>query len=821
MTEAKTTGTRIKNVSKNAIVSFTTHFAQIFLGFIIRKLFITYLGVTYLGYNSVFSNILQMLNLADLGIGIAITSYLYKPLADRDFKRISSLMYIYKKMYSIMGCVVICIGLIVSFFLGQLIPDADCSLSFLRILFYINLAGTVSTYFVAYKRTLIIADQKSYITNIYDTVMYFIVSILQVLVLILYPNYIIYLALNILKNIISNIILSVKANKMYGFLNQNVDKKRVEEYRPQIYQYIKDVFVSRIGAVIYYSTDNVILSVIKGSLLTGYLSNYTLITTQLNTVVVQVLNSLQATFGNYISMTPDLTKQRKMTDNYFCVNFCIGNFCMICFSLLAQPFIKLFLGENMLLSFSTAVWLGVNLMLTFLIQLPSQVFVIYRLYRYDRLIIIVSAVLNILISVLLTNYIGINGVLIGTFATSLIYLFFRFYVISKYVYKVNFVYYITKLLRYGLISVVSFVVTLYATNSINGNKIVGLGIKCIFVVVLSVLTTAFLLSFTEEFSFLINKLIPSKFRKYINKVFIGGLAIIFVNFALLTGQLYGNQSSFKETGNKSYIRKDSYVSENQVDSNIFHLSFDDTITIFEDITENEYYSIFDNSTLNWFKQLHDEYGVVMSCYVYYEDGDFNLTQVQDKYKKEFIDNADWLRFGFHSRNANTDYKNGKIKSDYTFTITELERIVGCEAIDNFIRLSMFKGSYEGIKELTLLSDEPVVGLLTADDCRNSYYLNKEDNAYIYVHDKLYDDDLGIWLVSTDFRTEYVDSVDYKIKELKTNSWNNQTGDLVVFTHEWVLSVENKEKVEKICKYAMENGYKFNFFEDVLTSSSMK
>ena len=98
---------RIKKVSRNAIVSVVCHFWQILIGFVLRKLFIKYLGIEYLGYNSVFTNILQMLNLADLGIGIAITSYLYKPLAEGDTKRISSLMYIYKKLYSFIGIVVI------------------------------------------------------------------------------------------------------------------------------------------------------------------------------------------------------------------------------------------------------------------------------------------------------------------------------------------------------------------------------------------------------------------------------------------------------------------------------------------------------------------------------------------------------------------------------------------------------------------------------------------------------------------------------------------------------------------------------------------
>lgn len=512
---------RTNKAKFNSLIALSTQFCQILLGFVIRKLFINYLGVTYLGYNSVFLNILQMLNLADMGIGIAISSYLYKPLAENAKDRIKAIMAIYKKLYYILGIVVLVVGFFVSIFLNILIPDATCGIWYLRILFYINLVGTVSTYFLAYKRTLLIADQKAYLTNIADTVIYFVVSILQIISLIVSPNYIVYLSLAIVKNIVSNIIVSIKVNKDYKYINESPDELLVKEYKPQIAQYVKDVFISRIGAVVYYSTDNIILSVIKGSLLTGFLSNYTMITGQLNTVVTQVLSSVQATFGNFISTTKDKTARMKMTDNYFCVNFCIGNFCMICFSLLAQPFVKMFFGETMLLAFSTTLWLGINLMLTFLVQLPSQVFVVYKLFRYDRPIIIVSVVLNIVISVTLVNAMGINGVLIGTFITSLIYLFSRFYIIAKYVYEVNYWHYVKKILIYGLITAATFTTTSLATRDLNGSGLIWFSIRAVIVAILAVLSTMFFLSFSTEFEFLKNRLVPGRFKKYIHKVIIG------------------------------------------------------------------------------------------------------------------------------------------------------------------------------------------------------------------------------------------------------------------------------------------------------------
>jgi len=128
---------------------------------------------------------------------------------------------------------------------------------------------------------------------------------------------------------------------------------------------------------------------------------------------------------------------------------------------------------------------------------------------------------------------------------------------------------------------------------------------------------------------------------------------------------------------------------------------------------------------------------------------------------------------------------------------------------------MFKGSYEEIKKLSQLNEQPIKGLYTADDNRQSYYLSNDDNYYIYNHDELYDTKTNLYFLSTDFRTEYVNNIDFKLKELSNNSWCNQLGDLVVFSHEWALGIENRKKIEKVCKYACNKGYNFEFFEDVI------
>ncbi len=526
---------RAKKIYINSTVALGSQLLQIILSFVVRKIFILTLGMSYLGYNSVFSNILQMLNLADLGIGVAVTSFLYKPLAENDKKRIAALMSLYKRIYNIMGFVVLIIGLIVSIFLDQIIPDSSVSPLYLRILFYINLTGTVSTYFLAYKRTLIIADQKSYITNITDTITYFVMTIMQIASLFIFPSYIVFLSLNIAKNIISNLLLSVHCDKLYGKILNNPDRELYDEYKPQIIRYVKDVFISRIGAVVFYGTDNVIISVFRGSLLAGYLSNYTMITVHLTTITNQLLSSIQATFGNFINSGKTIAEQKRMTDYYLCANYFIGNFCMVCFTLLAQPFIERYFGKTLMLSFTTAIWLGINLLLQILMQLPSQVFTIYKLFRYDRPIIIISAILNITISALLVKSLGVNGVLIGTFVTSLIYLFSRFYIISKYVYKVSYLSYLKKLFFYFALSLADICLAYYVVRGIPGTTWLNFFVRAILIASLAILFSGFVLSFTSEFKYLVNKMLPDKLSRYIKPVFLGTMVVLVMGVALVAG----------------------------------------------------------------------------------------------------------------------------------------------------------------------------------------------------------------------------------------------------------------------------------------------
>ena len=496
---------RVETAYKNSRAVFIYQFSNVFLAFASKKIFVVTLGIAFLGYNAVFTNILSALNLAELGIGFAITSFLYKPLAEQDEGKVNALIYMYKKIYQVLGFIVLVIGIVASFLLPYFIKDATHSMSYLRILFYMNLAGTVSTYYLAYNRTLMIANQKNYVTARIDTVLNLTLTGLQILVMLKAPRYEWFLLLEILKNILGNVVIAVLCNREYTFLKKKPDKETVAAYKVSVTTFVKDAFCAKLGAYVFYGTDNIIISIFKGSILTGFLSNYTMVVNTVQILITQMLYSVQAVLGNYIFSVKDRDKEREMCDNYLFLNFFIGNFSMICMVFLIQPFIQLVFGKDFLLPDSTAFLLGTNLMLIIVSQMPSQLFSLYQLYRFDKLIVAISAILNIIISVALVKPLGIDGVLIGTFITSMIYIFSRIYIIWRVVFKKNSAYVYRNLFFYFMATVFTAVLAGQISRLFTNVSIPAFVLHSILIALTAVAVPAVLFAMTRAERFFIEK----------------------------------------------------------------------------------------------------------------------------------------------------------------------------------------------------------------------------------------------------------------------------------------------------------------------------
>lgn len=240
-------------------------------------------------------------------------------------------------------------------------------------------------------------------------------------------------------------------------------------------------------------------------------------------------------------------------------------------------------------------------------------------------------------------------------------------------------------------------------------------------------------------------------------------------------------------------------------------SIDDTIGIFKDLTDNskKYDSIFDNRILNYFKSLHDEYDFVVTFYVFYDFNHFLLSNTTDKFRNEFIENSNWLKFGFHAYDSKSNYEFSSYdesKSEYDKVLKELVRICGEESIDTFVRLHAFSGNIDSINAMKS-SEYGITGLYTADDSRQNYYLEQQYNNLLLENDYIKKDEL-LW-VHTDYRLEKIESFNDIITNLSDDDL------LTVFTHEWLLEDSMiLLKIKMFCDFAVINNYSFSFLDSV-------
>lgn len=251
---------------------------------------------------------------------------------------------------------------------------------------------------------------------------------------------------------------------------------------------------------------------------------------------------------------------------------------------------------------------------------------------------------------------------------------------------------------------------------------------------------------------------------------------------------------------------------------IIHFSIDDCIEMFKDITINNYNSIFENKYFNFFKELHDNYNSCISLYTFIEYNGFNISNISNRYKNEFRVNSNWLKIGFHGYNENSRYNSDDItmKKDYKLFLKYIHRFTGTyNIIDHIPRLHYFSGNQKNIQKIAKIKNG-IIGLLTADDDRNNYYLSKNENIFLNRHGEYKDIKNDILFIKTTLRMEHIKDINTTIKNINLNN------NIIMFTHEVFLKDDNIiNNIKKIYDHSKENNYIPNFLENVNILSSIK
>ncbi len=494
---------RSENSIKNIIVNIGSQLLNIVLGFACRTVFIWTLGEAYLGVSGLFSNILTLLSLAELGVGTAIVFSMYLPLAQNDHKKIGALMGLYKRTYRTIGLIIGAAGLALTPFYRFLIKNPP-DIPNLTLIYLLYIFNTVITYFFAYKQSIIVADQKNYICTLYQYGFCIVQNIIQIAVLLETKNFILYLCVQIVFSFFTNFFLARKSDKMYPYLKKYEKEKLGQSDRTSIVKNIKAMFMHRIGSAVVNGTDIIVMSSFVGIVSVGIYSNYFLVTNTLRNLTTQIFSGVTASVGNLGAVE----NRRKSYSIYLSVNFAgfwIFSFCSISLFCLFNPFILLWTGRNLLFSAPIVFLIALNFYTTGMRQATMLFKDAFGLFWYDRYKAVAEAAVNLIASILLAQRWGTSGIFLGTLISTMT---ICFWVEPTVLFRHGFQrsskpYFI----RYAFYTVFAFAVgflTWYCCSLIGGASVRSFAIKC--VICLIVPNSLFLLVFyrTKEFEYLKN-----------------------------------------------------------------------------------------------------------------------------------------------------------------------------------------------------------------------------------------------------------------------------------------------------------------------------
>lgn len=409
---------RTKNAVRNMIFGSILKAYQILLPFIMRTAMIYFMGVQYLGLNSLFTSILQVLNLAELGVGSAMVFSMYKPIAEDDSTTICALMKLYKTYYRIIGLIIAVVGIICLPFIPYLIKSDIPKGMNIYVLYLLNLSATVLSYWLfAYKNSLLQAHQRvdimSKVTFMTNTIQY----LLQFFVLVIIKNYYAYLIVSLFMQAVTNIITAVVVSKKYP--NYKAKGKLSKDYIIKINQRIRDLFTSKLGAVVLNSSDSIVISAFLGLTTLAIYQNYYFILTSIIGFVTIIFNACTAGIGNSLIVE---TKEKNYYDlkKFTFIISWIAGFCSICFLCLFQPFMDIWVGKSMKLEFGVVIWLCIYYFLYEINQLLNTYKDAAGMWHEDRFRPLATALTNLILNLILVQIIGIYGVLLSTVISTLV-----------------------------------------------------------------------------------------------------------------------------------------------------------------------------------------------------------------------------------------------------------------------------------------------------------------------------------------------------------------------------------------------------------------
>ena len=408
---------RTQKAMRNSAISLLGQIIAILLSFISRKVFIQYLGVELLGLKSTFTSILSTFSLAELGFQQVIVFHLYGALAKGDKEQINSLVNIYKLVYRCIGCFFVVAALCCTPFLQCFLSDIEAT-NTVRVYFLIQALTGACTYFLAYKRNLLYADQNSYISGLIDAVMDTAGTLISIAVSVLTGNYLLFLLVNLAKTYLSNLFVHIVCTKKYPYLHS---EKTDWHLLKKIASSLKDVVLERMAGYIYSSTDNLLISAFISTIQVGFLNNYTMIISHVKNLMKSLSAPLIPALGNKVALEQGSKQQMETFRLLEQVYFWLTGLAVVPVYVLADYFIDIYLGAEFIIPTSLLFLMCVDLYVHINQDSCLSFLTANGLFRKRRNNSIGGAIINIVVSLLLIKPFGIAGILAGTAVSQVYY----------------------------------------------------------------------------------------------------------------------------------------------------------------------------------------------------------------------------------------------------------------------------------------------------------------------------------------------------------------------------------------------------------------
>lgn len=504
---------------KNVRLALLCQVITLVTNFVVRRLIVSFLSPEYLSVGGLFTNIMTVLSLAELGVGTSITFSLFKPLNEGDEGKLRALMRLFRRAYTVIGTVVMALGLALLPLIRFFVDDFDAAIAAVPdfyVIYVLYVVNSAASYFLSYCRTLIIADQKRYVTSVFSSLSQATLCIAACLVLWLTKNYVIFMAITVGVTLGENLGLFIFSKKTYPYLNNKDVPPLGDDDKSTIKANVTASMMHNVGGVLVNGTDNIIISRFVSFLTEGIYTVYHLIAAAVDSILRPIFQSAMASFGD-LSVEESGERRREVFSRMFFAGAWLYGLSAVCIAVLSRHFVGLWLGDGFDIDEPSVMLVALNFYLVGMRRPGISAREAMGLLRYDKWKSIAEAAINVVISIILAKPLGLFGVLLGTTVSSMLTCFWvEPLVLCRRGFGTGTGWFFLRYGAYTLVTGGAFAASYFACRAVTLVGILGFFVKAAICLVITNFIYFVAYYRIDEFKYF-NKLITSKIKRSSNK----------------------------------------------------------------------------------------------------------------------------------------------------------------------------------------------------------------------------------------------------------------------------------------------------------------